>query len=345
MVYSCALDPLFNALERASPQEVAWLRANHRFTRHGMLSVGIKLHVLPSAREDFVELARALKGTPKPRTLGEGNVYKAADAHVCVVLPPVGSADAALRLVDAIAAFIGSKIWGSTEIQVQVCSPGRLSVARTAILGAVAYLGSNGLKSYGLSVSDLRTTVEHDERYMRTPRLVLYDGYNVGGGYDPNYGYWDRSHVRLPHILPRLPFERGRSDVLAGCAFRNDIENVNLAATLLVHAQYGGYWADIGRAFEQDVAELFARHDLSTVLEAPWVSTGPGESMDATRLFAEALTELVSYAFSERDRILAHPDSEPGILFEMQDLLRGYRSSLHTIASTVLLQLEGGTST
>ena len=52
---------------------------------------------------------------------------------------------------------------------------------------------------------------------------------------------------------PRLPFKNGRSDQLTGSGSRLDIENINLLATLLVHAQYEGYWNQLGTQFQEEM--------------------------------------------------------------------------------------------
>jgi hypothetical protein len=139
-------------------------------------------------------------------------------------------------------------------------------------------------------------------------------------------------------IEPQLPFHNGRSDVLTGSGSRLDIENINLLATLLVHAQYRGYWNQLGMQFQEEMEALLERHILSGLVDAPWVRTDNPESDDDNRFFA-ALQELVAYAFEEAVRIRrkgslfrrwrevpARPSR--GILHEVQSLLQRYRSEL-----------------
>lgn len=91
----------------------------------------------------------------------------------------------------------------------------------------------------------------------------------------------------------------------------------------------GGYWKEIGLQFEQDILEKLSDNGLQPIVEAPWVSTGAGEDVVRTSdEFTQALQELISFAWSERDRILQRPDDTPGLLFEIQDLMRGYRSAI-----------------
>ena len=61
--------------------------------------------------------------------------------------------------------------------------------------------------------------------------------YDAEGDFDRNFDWWKESGKhRL--VEPQLPFENGRSDLLTGSGSRLDIKNINLLATLLVHAQY-----------------------------------------------------------------------------------------------------------
>ena len=137
---------------------------------------------------------------------------------------------------------------------------------------------------------------------------------------------------------PQLPFENGRSDLLTGSGSRLDIENINLLATLLVHAQYQGYWDECGAQFQQEMEALLERHVLKGLVDAPWVRTDGPESGDDDGFFA-ALQELVAYAFEESVRIKKKSGffsgwheiparSSQGILQEVQALLQKYRSEL-----------------
>ncbi len=137
---------------------------------------------------------------------------------------------------------------------------------------------------------------------------------------------------------PQLPFKNSRSDLLTGSGSRLDIENINLLATLLVHAQYQGYWNQLGMQFQGEMEALLERHLLTGLVDAPWVRTDDPESHDDDRFFA-ALQELVAYAFEESARIKKEGPRFPnwhekpvrssgGILQEVQSLLQKYRSEL-----------------
>jgi hypothetical protein len=94
------------------------------------------------------------------------------------VLPPVGSARSAILLLECIEHFIGSALFSNPEIQIQVCSPGRLGARRSALLAIGFYLGSDTLRRYTLG--DLATSFAEHQRYPRGKRLVLYDADGAG---------------------------------------------------------------------------------------------------------------------------------------------------------------------
>jgi len=95
-------------------------------------------------------------------------------------------------------------------------------------------------------------------------------------------------------IRAQLPFENGRSDLLTGNGSRLDIENINLLATLLVHAKHKGFWSKLGEQFEEDMQALLDRHLLAGLVNAPWVRTGEAARGGDMEFFS-ALQELVAY--------------------------------------------------
>src|SRR5207245_9236924 len=103
------------------------------------------------------------------------------------------------------------------------------------------------------------TSFAEHQRYPRGKRLVLYD---AEGDFDRNFDWWKESGKHRV-VEPQLPFENGRSDLLTGSGSRLDIENINLLATLLVHAQYQGYWNQLGMQFQEEMEALLERHVLS----------------------------------------------------------------------------------
>jgi len=112
------------------------------------------------------------------------------------------------------------------------------------------YLGSDTLRRYVLG--DLATSFAENYYYPRRRRLVLYD---ADVTFDRAFDWWKGSgKQRL--VESQLPFDNGRSDLLTGSGSRLDIQNVKLLATLLVHAQYQGYWNQLGMEFQEEMEAL-----------------------------------------------------------------------------------------
>ena len=162
--------------------------------------------------------------------------------------------------------------------------------------------------------------------------------YDAEGDFDRNFDWWTKDSGKHCLVEPHLPFERGRTDLLTGSGSRLDIQNINLLSTLLVHAQYQGYWRELGVQCQQEIELLLERHLLSGLIEAPWVRTDDPKSDDDDRFFA-ALQELMAYAFEESVRIKKKGrlfrrwheisvSSSRGILHEVQSLLQKYRSEV-----------------
>ena len=76
-------------------------------------------------------------------------------------------------------------LFSNPEIQIQVCSPGRLNARRSALLAIGFYLGSDTLRRYTLG--DLATSFAERQPYPRGRRLVLYDAW---GSFDRNFDWW-----------------------------------------------------------------------------------------------------------------------------------------------------------
>jgi hypothetical protein len=107
-------------------------------------SVGLKIHCLGHGSQ-FSSLVERLGG---PLKVLEINMYKHSRASLCLVLPPVGNARAAILLLECIECFTGSALFGNRKVQIQVCSPGRLDARRSALLAIGFYLGSDTLRRY-----------------------------------------------------------------------------------------------------------------------------------------------------------------------------------------------------
>lgn len=321
------VENLLSVLRPHCPAKVDALCKTRRRIEHGLTTVGLKIHCLGDNRE-LLRLIEALGG--RFEVIGNRH-YAHARASVTVVLPPLGSARSAIWLLECIEMYFGHSIFHNPGYQIQVCSPCRLDGPRAAILAIAFYLGSDVLRRY--SLDDLTTTFSQDSllgRKHRGRRIVLYDG---DGHLDRNFEWWDRENGRLS-IMPRLPFVTERTDVLT-CQSKIDIENVNLMATLLSHDQMLSYWKHLGRRCVADVEALLQRHLLRGILEVPWIHPATGERADDTQFFS-ALQELMTYAFDEyarlekgkRNQTGQSTSDRPGILAEMQALLRHYRADL-----------------
>lgn len=334
VAYSLTLEHLFSVLAIEDGKRIAALRGTYRKVKHGRLPIGLKIHLLPMVADHFDTLACHM-GYCDSSGFRKDNMYRTEEASLCIVLPPVGSPDAAVDLIRALESYTGLQVFGNKLVQLQVCSPGRLDRVRTALLGASFYLGSGLLRKY--VIDDFVTTVS-GERYRRGRRLVLFDAYAKNlGEFDDQFSYWGRGDDSSDLcVANRLPIARGRSDVLVGITLPDDVANINLIATLLVHSQYGGYWCGLGQQFETEVLNLFESHDLLPVLEAPWACAGQHELTEETeQLFLEAITELVSYAHEEAGRIKRTGDQEQSILYGMQEILQRYKEELTSRAMSV----------
>jgi hypothetical protein len=329
--YGCKLEDLLAILHDRAPEKTDAVALQRRRVEHGLLSVGLKIHCLGHGSQ-FSSLVERLGG---PLKVLEINMYKHSRASLCLVLPPVGNARAAILLLECIERFTGSALFGDRKSQIQVCSPGRLDARRSALLAIGFYLGSDTLRRY--TCGDLETTVSRDGHYQRGQRLVIYD---AGGDFDRGFDWWGRSGNGKDRVIRlQLPFANGRSDVLTGNGSRLDIENINLLATLLIHAEHQGYWSKLGEQFEEDMQSLLDRHLLAGLVNAPWVRTGDAKSADDMKFFS-ALQELVAYVFEESVRVKKKTGflfsrwheiparSSPGILHEMQSLLQKYRTEV-----------------
>lgn len=275
-----SLEELLAVVHDYAPAKVDALTRHRRHVDYGCLSVGLKIHCLGDGR--LSTLVQCLGGAPKILDI---NYYKHRSASFCLVLPPVGGARSAILLLECIGSFLGYNLFSNRDIQIQVCSPGRLDARRSALLAVGFYLGSDTLRRYILN--DLATSFAKNRQYPRGKRLVLYD---AEGDFDRNFDWWSGSgSYRV--IQRQLPFYNGRSDVLIGNGSRLDIENINLLATLLVHAQYQGYWRQLGIEFQEEMEALLERHILSGLLDAPWVRTEAPETADDATFYA-ALQDL-----------------------------------------------------
>jgi hypothetical protein len=347
VAYAASIERLLETLHARAPAKVDALALEKRRVPHGLLSVGLKLHCLGDDAL-FNPLVDALGGE---RRVLDRNVFKRSQAKFCLVLPPVGSARAAILLLESIEQYTGCRLFNNPNIQLQVCSPGRLSSRHAALHAIGFYLSSDTLRQYALE--DFATTVSEDY-YHRGKRIVIYDA-GPNGDFDGAFAWWARTADGRLTIRPSLPFLDARTDIMVGPGSKLDIHNINLLATLLVHAQSpggDGYWSSLGELFASDLVSLLDRHLLAGLIEAPWVciSKMPWICISKTEgnthnddLLLSALQELTAYAAAEATRLqqaremsarlssLQERDA-PGILGEMQELLATYRTIVTSIS-------------
>lgn len=329
---SYSMEELLLEVRPYAPLQVDALTYGRRRVEHGLTTMGLKIHCLSPDGHELNRLVEVLGGRLE---VTARHRYSHALASMTLVLPPVGSAQAAIWLLEAIELFCNCKLFGNPRIQLQVCSPCRLTPPHAAILAVAFYLGSDILRRY--SLNDLTTTFSEDRHTNkhRGRRIVLYDGL---GALDRDFEWWQLEGDRLA-VLPQLPFFNERTDVLT-CNTRVDLENVNLVATLLSHYQEISYWEHFGRAFIRDVEALLDTHMLGGILHTEWVHAAEGQRAD-DRAFFSALQELMSYAFDEHARLERERRTwwrplrpKPlGILVEMRMLLRKYRELLYDEAN------------
>jgi hypothetical protein len=319
------------ALHSRTPAIANALSLTHRDVDQGLLSVGLKLHCLEHP-ERFNELIDALGGEDDVLDI---NHYRQEQAYLSLVLPPMGSVKAALRLLESIEHYTGMGILNTPDVHVQVCSPGRLSRMRAGLLTLAFYLGTDKLRNYELW--ELETTFSNfkpNPSLRRGKRLVLYDA--PYGQFDRGFEWWGKTSRGQLWRQPALPFEAAaRTDILTAKS-RQDIENINLVATLLSHSEYGGYWGNLGKQFEEEIQSLFVQRGLEHLLFAPWIRMpdSPQEIVDEDAQFLSAMEELwmIVTGEAEESRRLGwqfwKATPKKSILLEMKDLLQYYRTAL-----------------
>src|SRR6202008_1989446 len=98
-------------------------------------------------------------------------------------------AEAAILLLECIEQYTRCQMFNNPNIQLQVCSPGRLT-SRNAALHAIGfYQTSDTLRLYALD--DFATTVSTD-CHCRGKRIVIYDAGHTSE-FDSAFAWWARS--------------------------------------------------------------------------------------------------------------------------------------------------------
>jgi hypothetical protein len=192
------------------------------------------------------------------------NYYRHRSASLCLVLPPVGGARSAILLLESIECFIGSRLFSNPEIQIQVCSPGRLDARRSALLAIGFYLGSDTLRRYVLK--DLATYFAKNRHYPRGRRLVLYD---AEGDFDRRFDWWAGSGE---HRLVRTNDPKSDDDDRFFAALQ---ELVAYAFEEAVRIKKGGFfrgWRELparsSRGILQEVQSLLQKYRSELVRQS-----------------------------------------------------------------------------
>jgi hypothetical protein len=330
-MYDCKIDQLITVLRRYLPNRADYIGAQYQDVEFGLLPVGLKIHCLqevPELNKFFEEIWSTYN---KPAHI---NQYKKENASICYVLPPVGSATIAISLLECLQEAINVKIFGNSAFQIQVCSPGRLIPKFAALMTIGKCLSSDQLKWYNLA--DLETNFSNFifRKYNETlhlgwgRRLTLYD---AGGYLETNFDWWNIEYGSVV-VHNNIPLLKGRTDVL-DASTHEDIRNVNLLATLFLHAQLGGFWSGLGNELAIEITNTLIHHQLDWVLGVPWVVHNPtakltADNYDDENRYQLALQELMAYAVSETKRFKRARTTDTGILSEMKVLMIKYREAV-----------------
>lgn len=339
MAYDCYIESLVSTLARHVPFHVESVLNRHRQVNLGLLSVGLKIHCIEevdSFDEIMYELLYETRDNEEKIFI---NGFRKREAVRCWVLPPVGNTEVAIRLLEVLGKASKVNLFGDPNFEIQVCSPGRLDSNLVPYLSISTYLGSDMLRWYGPHSLDTTFSRVHkkltEELSTSKPawgrRLALYD---ANGFLDEAFHWWRAADDGSLEIANRLPFQIGRTDVL-NASTRLDIRNANLVSTLLVHRQWDGYWGELGDRFCVELQAILERHQLSGILEAPWITTGHPSGANDQRFF-EALDELMTYAFQEHQRIVQSGCVGASILEEVRELLERHYTIIKVHASHAL---------
>ena len=316
---------LTEVLTESAPYHTARVCATWRLVDKGLLSVGLKIHYLDGG-EKILPLIEKIGGRNHVLEL---NFYRRLKRDaICWVLYPVGNASCAIELLEAIEIATGVPIFGNRSVQIQVCSPGRLSHDDVALLVTAFCLMSDQLRRF--HQPDLETTFSKDQNNTRGNTIALYEA--AHGLFMRNFTWWGRDGNALV-LQQQLPFTHERTDILTASS-RRDIENINLFATLLVHAAHNGYWGELGMQFRHDMLELLEMYQLSYVLAAQWVYGDKNTTRDDGS-FIEAVNDLMACALDDAYSLGEKKfDANTGvgdklsILFEAERICRYYRTEI-----------------
>ncbi len=267
--------------------------ATYRRCHHQLLSIGLKVH--------YTKMI--------PLGIMFNSFFHLTSSEGAIVLPPVGNMSAAKELLGQLAAFYETPIIGNPQMyQIQVCTPGRLNREHCAMLGSAFYLGSDVIRDF-TSVS-LSTT--HDAQTGK--RLIIYDA----GILDTNFDWNPNFPLASTKILSTEP--KGRTDVLC-CESWQDIENVNLVASLLVHLEHQGTLAPIASEFAYEFRGILKQYNLDHTQCVPWVTSSElNDQSSKSHSFDSAFASMQAIALADAKEQTGKK-RQKGLLYDVQQLL------------------------
>lgn len=261
-----------------------------RVARPGFPVMGAKLHVDKAVSTELVnQLIKELGLGTSP--------FSTIHAGMTVLLTPGQPIEIKLLLK-----YLKSKgLFTDRDFDMQVCIGGRLQAKRheasIGLLNATMLLATRATPSYAV---DAWSTKLHN---------------NETNAYIMAYGAGQRKRG-MPYDLS-TPGDRtdmlGRRDL-------NDLDLYQIVATLIMHYEHGGYFADIGEQFVLKIVAILQRYELyDTLFDAPWVFV-PGITPETPNTTTLKHWEMVE-AFTSM-RIVAESQSGKGITGEVRSEIR-----------------------
>ena len=320
------LHQLYRVLEKDAPENAHRSQESQNQATNGLLSVGLKLHCLDGGQQ-FKPIIRSLKS----RCIYiEGSYRMGGSRALCFVLPPVDNVNSAINLLRALEEASGSKVFGNSKVQIQVCTPGQLCARNAALLTIAYLLGSDVIRKH-VKPADTRTTFSDDYGC----RVALY-----GAGVLQRHFAWPmRDGDGQLYEGHELPFSDDRTDLLLAQS-PHDISLINFVATLLIHAEYPqhrGFWFPLGTRFIADFTGLLDKHKLSDLYLVPWIRTDD-QRTKSDRPYNHAIKLLLEAAQSDSTALQKAPVTiaeffagarkRESLLLDVKDLLSSYQEEL-----------------
>lgn len=269
-----------------------------RLQRPGFPNMGAKLHVAKGVDLKLVDhlISKMGLGTTSFTTIHAGK---------SVLIPPGQPIE-----IKIVLNYLKSKgLFTDQDFDMQVCIGGRLCAKKHAasigVLNASMLLATRAMPSYAV---DAWSTKEHN---------------SLTNAYIMAYGAGQRNRD-VPYDL----FGPGDRTDMLGRRDLDDLDLYQVIATLIMHYEFNGYFADLGEQFIQKAVALLQRYDLYDALfEAPWVFE-PGVTNH--RADADTLKHWEMVEKFTAMRIVSESDPEKGITGNVRHIIR----SIYNEAST-----------